>query len=183
MSTLSPGTWTIEPLHSSVGFTVRHLGLSKVRGQFNRFEGSIEIDADRPAGRVEATVDLSSIDTNNADRDEHLRSTDFFSVAQHPEMTFHSSGVRTQGDTYAVDGELTVNGVTRPLTLDLELHGVAEDPYATTRAGFSATAQISRSDFGLDFQVPLDAGRVLVGDKVAIELEIQAVPAAVAAAV
>ena len=183
MSDLTPGTWTVEPQHSSIGFTVRHLGLSKVRGQFNRFSGQLEIGDDQLASSVEATIDLASIDTNNPDRDGHLQSTDFFSVEDHPEMRFRSTGVRADGGDYVVDGELTVNGVTKPVALDLEFHGVATDPYGTTRAGFSATGQISRNDFGIDFQVPLDAGRVLVGDKVAIELEVQAVPAEVPAAV
>ncbi|MGI9603488.1 MAG: YceI family protein [Acidimicrobiales bacterium] len=181
MSALTTGTWTIEPSHSSVAFTVRHLGLSKVRGQFNRFTGEIEIGVDQLASSVNATIDLSSIDTNNNDRDGHLQSTDFFSVEEHPEMVFRSTGVRAHDDQFDLDGELTVNGTTRPVTLALEFHGVAEDPYGATRAGFSATADISRSEFGIDFQVPLDAGRLLVGDKVSIELEIQAVPAMVEA--
>ncbi|MDH3705483.1 MAG: YceI family protein [Acidimicrobiia bacterium] len=183
MNDLTPGTWTIELQHSSVGFTVRHLGLSKVRGQFNRFSGQLEIGDDQLTSSVEATIDLASIDTNNPDRDGHLQSTDFFSVEHHPEMTFRSTGVRAAGADFVVDGELTVNGITQPVALDLEFHGLATDPYGTTRAGFSASAQISRGDFGIDFQVPLDAGRVLVGDKVTVELEVQAVPAQVPAVV
>ncbi len=172
-STLAPGTWAIEPAHSDIGFTVRHLGLSKVRGRFNTFSGSAVIGADPAQSSVEATIDLASIDTNNADRDNHLRSTDFFNVDAHPTMTFRSTSV---SDT-SLDGELTINGVTKPITLDLELGGVAVDAYETTRAGFSATGQILRSDFGIDFNAPLGVDGMLIADKVAIELEVQLVPA------
>ncbi|MEM9135374.1 MAG: YceI family protein [Actinomycetota bacterium] len=175
---LAPGAWTIEPAHSEVGFTVRHLGLSKVRGRFNAFSGSVTIGDDAAASAVEATVDLASVDTNNSDRDNHLRSTDFFAVEQHPQMTFRSTAVTES----SLDGELTINGVTKPVSLDLEFHGVAVDAYETTRAGFSASGEILRSDYGIDFNAPLGMDGMLIGDKVAIELEIQAVPAAVPAA-
>lgn len=174
MSTpLAPGTWTIEPTHSEVGFTVRHLGLSKVRGRFNTFSGSVTVAPDAAASAVEATVDLASVDTNNADRDNHLRSTDFFAVDDHPLMTFRSTAVSES----SLDGELTINGVTKPVSFDVEFHGVATDAYETTRAGFSASGEILRSDYGIDFNAPLGMDGMLIGDKVAIELEIQAVPA------
>jgi polyisoprenoid-binding protein YceI len=169
---LTTGTWTIEPAHSEVSFTVRHLGLSKVRGRFNSFTGTLTIDDDRLASGVTAEIDMSSIDTNNAQRDEHLRSTDFFDLAANPTMSFASTAVTES----SLQGNLTIAGVTRPVELDLEFHGVATDPYGTTRAGFSASGQISRSDFGIDFNAPAGLDGMLIGDKVTIELEIQAVP-------
>jgi len=171
--TLTAGTWNIEPAHSSVGFTVRHLGLSKVRGQFNSFDGTIEINEDQTAGAVSATVDMSSIDTNNADRDGHLQSTDFFGVENNPQMQFSSTSFTES----SLSGDLTINGVTKPVTFDMEFHGVAVDAYETTRAGFSAEGEISRSDFGIDFNAPIGLDGMLIGDKIQIELEIQVVPA------
>ncbi len=173
LSTLTPGTWTVEPAHSEVGFSVRHLGLSKVRGRFNAFSGTVTIAEAPDRSSVEAAVDLASVDTNNDDRDNHLRSTDFFAVDDHPTMTFTSTEVTER----ALTGDLTINGITRPVTLDLEFHGVAVDAYDTTRAGFSASGQILRSDFGIDFNAPLGMDGMLIGDKVDLELEIQAVPA------
>ena len=170
---LTTGTWVIEPAHSEVGFTVRHLGLSKVRGRFNSFSGTVSIVDDRFASSVVATIALASVDTNNADRDGHLRSTDFFDVASHPQMTFRSTAVTSDSLT----GDLTINGITRAITLDLEFHGVTVDGYETTRAGFSAAGQLSRSDYGIDFNAPLGMDGMLIGDKITIELEIQAVPA------
>jgi len=170
---LTTGTWVIEPAHSEVGFTVRHLGLSKVRGRFNTFAGTVNIVDDRVASSVEATIDLASVDTNNADRDGHLRSTDFFDVDAHPQMVFRSTAVTPEELT----GELTLNGITRQVTLDLEFHGVTVDGYDTTRAGFSAEGRISRTDYGIDFNAPLGVDGMLIGDKITIELEIQAVPA------
>ena len=170
--TLTAGTWNIEPAHSSVGFTVRHLGLSKVRGQFNAFSGEVTIADDQTASSVSATVELASIDTNNADRDGHLQSTDFFGVESNPQMTFVSTGVSQSSLT----GDLTINGITKSVTFDLEFHGVAVDGYETTRAGFSAEGEILRSDFGIAFNMPIGLDGMLISDKVNIELEIQATP-------
>ncbi len=170
--TLTEGTWNIEPAHSSVGFTVRHLGLSKVRGQFNEFSGALEISADRLASSVQAVVELSSIDTNNADRDGHLQSTDFFGVENNPQMTFTSTSVTESSLT----GDLSINGTSKEVTFDLEFHGVAVDGYGVTRAGFSATGEILRSDFGISFNMPIGLDGMLINDKISIELEIQAVP-------
>lgn len=172
-SALATGTWAIEPAHSEVGFSVRHLGLSKVRGRFNSFEGVATIAEPLTDSQVTATIDLSSVDTNNADRDAHLTSTDFFNTETHPAMTFRSTAVSES----TLDGELTINGITKPVSLDLEFHGVAVDGYETTRAGFSASGDISRGDFGIDFNAPLGVDGMLIGDKVSIELEIQLVPA------
>jgi polyisoprenoid-binding protein YceI len=172
--TLTAGTWAVEPMHSEVGFSVRHLGLSKVRGRFNTFSGTLTIGDDATASAVEATVDMASVDTNNPDRDAHLLSTDFFDAEAHPQMVFRSTSVTEN----ALAGDLTINGITKPVTFDLEFHGVAVDGYETTRAGFSATARILRSDFGIDFNAPLGVDGMLIGDKVDIALEIQAVPSA-----
>jgi len=123
---------------------------------------------------VEATVDMNSVTTNDDNRDAHLRSADFFHTENHPTMTYRSTGVRADGDNYVVDGELTLHGVTRPVALNLEFNGVSGDPWGGTRAGFSAETEINRKDFGIDFNMPLDGGGVVVGDKVKVQLEIEA---------
>lgn len=169
---LTPGTWNIEPAHSSVGFTVRHLGLSKVRGQFNEFIGAVEISEDLTASTVQAVVEISSIDTNNADRDGHLQSTDFFGAENNPQMTFTSTAVTES----SLSGQVSINGITKDVEFELDFHGVAVDGYGVTRAGFSATAEILRSDFGISFNMPVGLDGMLIGDKINIELEIQAVP-------
>jgi polyisoprenoid-binding protein YceI len=169
------GTWTIDPVHSEVGFSVRHMMVSKVRGKFNVFSGDIVTGESPLDSRVTATIDLSSIDTGNQDRDNHIRSADFFDVDTHKTMTFRSTGVRPKGDGYVLDGELTLKGVTRPISLQLELGGFGQDPYGGTRAGFTATGELKRSDFGVDFQAVLETGGVVVADKVTINLEIEAV--------
>lgn len=172
---LVPGTWTIDPAHSDVTFTVRHLMVSKVRGQFTRFEGAIEITEAPLDSFVAATIEVSSIDTRDDGRDAHLRSNDFFDAETYPTMTYRSTGLRAVDDSYLVDGELTLKGVTRPVTLDLELNGVGMDPWGGKRAGFSAVTEINRREFGVDITLPLDGGGVVVGDKVRITLEIEAV--------
>src|SRR5262252_7753318 len=149
------GTWTIDPVHSEVGFTVRHMMVSKVRGRFTSFSGAIVTGEDQ--------------------RDAHIRSADFFDVENHPTMTYRSAGVRPHGDGYIVDGELTLKGVTRDVPLALELNGFGPDAYGGTRAGFTATAEISRSDFGVNWNAAIEGGGVVVSDKVTIQLEIEAV--------
>ena len=167
---LTAGTWDIDPAHSEVGFTVRHLGLSKVRGRFNAFSGTVTIADDQTASSVAASIDLSSVDTNNKMRDGHLKSADFLNAEDSPTMTFVSTGVTET----ALSGDLTIRGITKPVTLDLSYNGVAVDGYEATRAGFNASGQILRSDFGIAFNAPLGIDGMLVSDKVAIELEIQA---------
>jgi polyisoprenoid-binding protein YceI len=169
------GTWTIDPVHSEVGFTVRHMMVSKVRGTFRSFGGTIVTGEDPLESSVSAEVDLATIDTRNEQRDAHIRSADFFDVEQFPTMTFRSTEVRPRGEDFVLVGDLSLHGVTRPVELDLELHGFTGDPYGGTRVGFSATGQINRRDFGVDIAMPMDGGGVVVGDKVQIELEIQAV--------
>src|ERR1019366_3762500 len=149
------GTWDIDPVHSEVGFAVRHMMVSKVRGKFKTFSGQI--------------------DTGNEQRDGHIRSADFFEVEKHTTMTFRSTGVRAAGDGFVVDGDLTLKDVTKQVPLTLELNGFGPDPYGGTRAGFTATAEINRSEFGIDFNAALETGGVVVSDKVAIQIEIEAV--------
>lgn len=169
------GTWTIDPVHSEVGFSVRHMMVSKVRGKFTTFEGSVTTAENPLDSTVTATVDLGSIDTGNADRDNHIRSADFFEVEAHNTMTFTSTGIRVDGGDYVLDGDLTLKGVTKPVSLDLELGGFGPDAYGGTRAGFSASGVINRRDFGVDFNAAMETGGVVVGDKVTLNLEIELV--------
>jgi polyisoprenoid-binding protein YceI len=169
------GTWTIDAVHSEVGFTVRHMMVSKVRGRFGTFSGQFVTGASPLESSVTAEIDMRSIDTNNAQRDEHIRSADFFEVETYPTMTYRSTGVRQDGDNYVVDGELTLKGVTKPVQLQLELGGFGPDAYGGYRAGFSALATINRSDFGVSFNAALETGGAVVGDKITISLEIEGV--------
>jgi len=164
------GTWSIDPAHSEVGFTVRHL-MTKVRGQFEKFEGTVTTGAALADTSVEASIDLNSVNTRDAQRDGHLRSSDFFDVEKTGPMTFTS----TSFDGTTARGDLTIKGVTLPVELEVEFLGVDKDPWGGTRVGFEATTEISRKAFGVDFQIPLDGGKVLVGDKVGIQLSVQAV--------
>jgi len=170
---LAVGKYNIDPTHSEIGFAVRHLGLSKVRGRFNTFSGTATIDANKLASSVAVTVDLASVDTNLEGRDNHLKSTDFFNIEAQPTMDFVSTSVTES----AIAGELSINGISKLVTFDFEFYGVAVDNYETTRAGFSASTVIQRSDFGIDFNAPLGLDGMLIGDKVNVELEIQLVPA------
>lgn len=169
------GTWTIDPVHSDVSFIVRHMMVSKVRGHFATFEGQI-VTAENPLeSSATATIDINSFSTGNDQRDNHIRSADFLDVEKYPTMTFRSTGVRLTDDGYVVDGELSLHGVTRPLTLAVEVNGFGPDGYGGTRAGFSAKGEINRRDYGIDITMPLDGGGVVVGDKVQLALEIEAV--------
>ena len=169
------GTWDIDASHSDVSFTVRHMMVSKVRGRFGAFSGEIVTSENLFGSSVTATIDASSIDTNNEQRDGHIRSADFFDVENHPQWTFRSTALRADGDDFALDGELTIKGVTRPVTLALEINGFGPDAWGGTRAGFSASTTIDRNDFGVDIKMPMDGGGVVVGDKVQVALEIAAV--------
>ncbi len=168
---LATGTWTIDPSHSEVGFTARHL-MSKVRGLFEKFEGEIVIGENTAAS---ATIDLNSINTRDEQRDGHLRSKDFFDVENTGPMTFKSTEIAEGGKGFLVSGDLTIKGVTRPVTLDVEYFGTDTDPWGGTRAGFEGTTEISRKDFGVDFNIPMDGGRLLIGDKISITVAVQAV--------
>src|SRR3954465_12179885 len=169
------GTWDIDASHSTVGFSVRHMMVSKVRGYFREFTGEIVTAEDPAQSAVTATIELSSIDTRQDQRDAHIRSADFFDVENHPQMTFRSTAVRTDGADWLVDGELSLKGNPRPVTLSLELNGFGPDAFGGYRAGFSARTEINRNDFGVDIKMPMDGGGVVVGDKVTVELEIEAV--------
>jgi polyisoprenoid-binding protein YceI len=169
-TTLTAGTWTIDPTHSEVGFTVRHL-MTKVRGQFEKFEGTVTTGADLAETKAEAVIDLNSVNTRDEQRDGHLRSGDFFDVENSGPMTFTS----TSFDGATATGDLTIKGVTRPVELDVEFLGIDTDPWGGRRIGFEASTEINRKDFGVDFNIPLDGGKLLVGDKVSITLSIQAV--------
>ena len=169
------GTWTIDPVHSEVGFSVRHMMVSKVRGKFTSFKGEIVTAANPLESTATAEIDLSSIDTGNHDRDNHIRSADFFETDAHQSITYRSTGVRVDGDEYVLNGEITLKGVTRQVPLRLELGGFGPDAYGGTRSGFSATGEIKRSDFGVDFNPVIETGGVVIGDKVTINLEIEAV--------
>lgn len=170
---LSAGTWAIDPVHSSIGFSVRHLVVSKVRGTFDQFSGAITVGEDGTAS-VTAEIAVDSVDTRNEQRDGHLKSADFFDTEKYPTASFTSTGVRTDGDRYALDGEFTLKGVTRPITLDLEFNGVNPGMGQGEVAGFDATVVLNRKDFGIDIDMPLETGGAVVGDKVTITLEIEA---------
>jgi len=170
------GSWTIDPVHSDVSFTVKHMMVSKVRGHFRTFSGTLVTREDITQSAVTAEIDLASFDTNNEQRDNHIRSKDFFDVETYPTMTFRSTGITTDGEKHVIDGELNLHGVTKSVPLTVEINGFGPDAYGGYRAGFTATAVINRNDFGIDIKMPMDGGGVVVGDKVNITLEIEAIP-------
>jgi polyisoprenoid-binding protein YceI len=173
---LATGTWTIDPTHTEVAFTVRHL-MTKVRGTFKTFDGSIVIADDLLSSSAQATIDLSSVDTGTPQRDDHLRSSDFFDATTRPTMTFRSTRLRSNGESFVAVGDLTVKDVTREVELAVELLGVGTDAYGNERVGLEATGVISRKDFGIDFNIPLEGGKLLIGDTVTISLTVQAIRA------
>ena len=168
------GVWNIDTSHTTVNFSVRHMMVSKVRGKFATFGGTIVIAEDPTASTLEASVDMASVDTGDAGRDEHLRTSDFFDIQTHPTMTFTSTSITASGGDHELAGDLTIRGVTRPVTFELELGGVGTDPWGNTRAGFTATTTISRKDWGLEYNAVLEGGGVLIGEKVTIELDVEA---------
>jgi len=172
---LTAGTWVIDPSHSEIGFTVRHL-MSKVRGKFEEFEGSVVV-ADEPGASVAtATIQLASINTGTQQRDDHLRSGDFFNAAETPQMTFTSTDLKIEGeDKITAIGDLTIKGVTHPVELDVEYLGVGSDPWGGTRTGFEATTVISRKEWGIDFNIPLEGGKLMIGDKITVHLNVELV--------
>ena len=170
---LSAGTWAIDPVHSSVGFSVRHLMVSKVRGEFENFSGAIVVAEDGTPS-VSAEIAVDSINTRNEQRDAHIKSADFFEAEKFPVAKFVSTGVRSDGDRYVLDGEFTLKGVTKPVQLDLEFNGVNPGMGHGEVAGFEASVVLNRKDFGIDIDMPLETGGTVVGDKVAITLEIEA---------
>lgn len=169
------GTWDIDPVHSDVAFVVRHMMVSKVRGRFEKVAGELVTAERLEDSTVTATIDASSITTGNDQRDGHIRSADFFEVEKYPEWTFRSTGIAAKGEDYVLTGDLTLKGVTKPVELDLELNGFGPDAWGGTRAGFTAKTTVKRSEFGVDIELPMDGGGVVVSEKVGVELEIQAV--------
>lgn len=173
-------TWNIDTSHSGVHFSVRHMVIAKVRGAFNRFSGVVELDEQNPAAsKVSVRIDAASIDTREEKRDAHLRSADFFDVEKYPELTFESTKVeKLDGDEYRVTGNLTIHGVTKEVVLAAESLGAGKDPWGNDRIAFSATTSVNRKDFGLTWNQALETGGVLVGEKIEISLDVQAVKAA-----
>ena len=167
------GTWAIDPIHSSISFSVRHLVVSKVRGRFGAFSGAVTVAA---AGTpsVTAEIDIASVDTGNDQRDAHLRATDFFDVEKFPTATFTSTSVNADGDEYRVEGDFTLKGVTKRITLPVQFNGVNPGMGHGAVAGFEASVVLNRKDFGIDIDMPLETGGAVVGDKVTITLEIEA---------
>jgi len=171
------GTWAIDPSHTRVGFSAKHAMVATVRGQFAEFTGSLTLDGSAPErSAAEVTISPASISTSSDDRDNHLRSGDFLDVENYPELTFRSTGVRYRGDDdFVMTGDLTIRGTTRPVELKVELEGLASDPFGNERIGFSGETTLSRKDFGLTWNVALEAGGVLVSDKVKITLDVSAI--------
>ncbi len=172
---LSAGTYTIDPTHSQASFTVRHAGISKVRGTIAITDGNLTVADDVEASTVTAELDAASVNTGDTSRDAHLRSADFWDADTKPTWTFASTAVKVDGDEWIVTGDLTINGVTNPVELATEFSGAATDPFGNARVGFEATTEVSRRDFGLTWNAALEAGGVLVGDKIKIALDISAI--------
>ena len=170
-----PGTWKLDPAHSELTFTVRHLAISKVRGSFENFDVTIVTTEDPAAATVEATVDVASVNTNQAQRDEHLRTSDFFKVDEFPTATFVGTGFDVDGDEFTLHGDLTLRGVTKSITLKGEFGGVVTDGYGQTKAGASARTTINRHDFGVSWNAALEAGGLTLGDDVTLQAELQVV--------
>ena len=171
------GTYAIDPTHSQIGFGARHAMVTKVRGQFNEFTGTGFFDAETPANsNLQVTIQAKSINTNNADRDTHLRSNDFFAMDEFPLITFVSTAFsKADGETYSVTGDLTIKGISKSITFNLDYTGTAVDPWGNTRVGFEGKVTVNRKDWGINFNAALEAGGVLVGEKISLEFEISAV--------
>lgn len=170
------GTYTIDASHSQIGFTARHLMVTKVRGAFNEFSGGGLIDFETPSNsKVELKIQSASIDTRNADRDGHLKSNDFFDMENHPEITFVSTSAVKNGDAYAVTGDLTIKGVTKPVTVQFDFTGTNVDPWGNTRVGFEGKTTIDRTEWGVNWNTALEAGGVLVSEKINLEFELSAI--------
>lgn len=177
LGALTAGTWNVDPSHSGLNFSVKHLMVSKVRGRFGSFTGTVTIAADPLQSSVSASAEVASISTGDQGRDDHLKSPDFFDAAQFPTIDFRSTKIEADGDDYALFADLTIRGVTKNVKFELEFEGVGKDPWGNTKAGFSAEAEINRKDWGLEWNAALETGGVLVGEKVKIQLDIQAVKA------
>ncbi|MCW4465606.1 YceI family protein [Glutamicibacter sp. MNS18] len=170
-TTLSTGTWNLDAAHSEIGFVVRHAGISKVRGTFGEFDATLVVGETLTDSSVTADIQIASVNTKDAGRDGHLKGEDFFDAENFPVMSFRSTGLQGEPGAFALVGELTIKGVTKEVELDAEFGGQAVDPFGATRAGFSATTTISRKEFGITWNAALEAGGVLVSDKVKIEID------------
>ncbi|WP_153505053.1 YceI family protein [Cumulibacter manganitolerans] len=171
---ITPGVYNIDTTHSHVGFSVRHMMVSKVRGVFKEFSGAITVAENIEDSTVQASIVASSVDTGNSQRDGHLQSADFFDAASHQTLEFRSTKVTADGGDWKVTGDLTVNGVTRPVVLDVTFGGAGSDGQGGQKAGFEAKTEINRKDFNVNFNAPMEGGGVVVGDKIAISLDIEA---------
>jgi polyisoprenoid-binding protein YceI len=170
------GTWVADPSHTTIGFAVKHMGIATVRGEFQEFEGSLEIGDDPASAHARGTVQVASVDTGEATRDEHLRSADFFDAAAHPELTFASRRVEpVDEDTFRIVGDLTINGVTNEIVLTAEVQGADVDPWGNERVGLEITGELSRAAYGMRFNQALGSGNALVADKVRLALDVSAV--------
>jgi polyisoprenoid-binding protein YceI len=167
------GTWTVDPTHSEITFSVRHLAISKVKGSFGSFDATLTTGASIVDSTVEASIDIASISTGNADRDGHLHSDDFFNTEAHPKAVFVSKTIAEKGDDLVIDGELTLKGHTEPVQLKAEFGGIVTDGYGQTKAGFSAKGKIDRTKFGVSFNAPLDNGGLTLGNEITIDFELQ----------
>lgn len=171
------GTYTIDPAHSRIGFVARHAMVTKVRGAFNDFTGTVTVDGQEPSrSSAEVTIEATSVDTRNADRDAHLRSNDFLQMDEYPRITFRATDIAPTGqDSFDVTGELTVKGTTKPVTVPFSFEGQATDPFGNNRAGFEGSTTINRQDFGVTWNAALETGGVLIGDKITLEFDISAI--------
>lgn len=167
------GTWAVDPVHAHVGFVGRHFGFSRVRGRFTGVDGAVHVAENLAESSIEVTIDMTTVDSGSADRDEHLRSADLFDVARYPTATFRSTRIETAGSDGKVTGDLTIKGRTRPVTLDVEYLGHARDPWDNERAIFSATASINREDWDVTWNMVLEAGGVLVSKDITLEIEVE----------
>lgn len=177
VATVASGTYAIDAAHSQIGFITRHAMVAKVRGTFTEYEGSGYFDADNPENsNLSITIQADSIDTRNTDRDTHLRTSDFFDITNHPTISFISTGIAAAGkDAYKVTGDLSMRGVTKSITFELETTGSAVDPFGNTRMGLEGSVAVNRKDWGLNWNAPLEAGGFLVSEKVTLEFEVSAI--------
>jgi polyisoprenoid-binding protein YceI len=176
ISLIPTGTWSVDPAHSKVGFAVKHMGIATVRGEFTEFEGTLEVGEDISSARAYGTVKVQSVDTNEPQRDEHLRSPDFFDAAQYPEIEFESTEIEALDDEeFRITGRLTIHGITNEIVLHADVQGSDVDPWGNERVGLEVTGQLARGDYGMKFNQALGSGNMLVGDKVKLALDISAV--------
>lgn len=170
-------SWNLDPVHTHIGFSVKHMMVTTVRGQFRAYRGTLRLDPkDFARSSFEGEIDVASIDTGVADRDTHLRSNDFFDAPNHPKIKFKSSRIEPKGEgEFVVHGDITIRGVTKPIALDVEFHGTSKNPYGKTVAGLTASGTLNRKDFGVSFNALLETGGVAVGEKVKLEIEVEAV--------